>query len=102
MTDTTLTFHEKENKYDFKLVEGMFSAKDAGKVLKALIKDKINYHSFEMFCIQEKNSGDVSHSRQRIVELKNVNDSLKELLATLGEQGAQLKINGTIEIEVIK
>lgn len=91
-----------ENNHSFKLVDGQFESTEAAKMLFALINSKINYHNLQAFSIREKFSGDVSHLNDRVEALKSVCDDLKEVLAYATENGLELKIDGVINIEMVK
>ena len=85
----------------FKLIDGVFSPEDAREILFVLINSKINFHQMEKFIITEKTSGDVSYSENRILQLKAVHQSIKELLEQSKIDGKQLQINGSIEINYV-
>lgn len=88
-----------ENKRDFKLIDGIFSAADARSVLTAIVSAKINFHSLRQFSETIRYGSDRSQSEQRISELKKLNDDLNLLLDEADAQGLQLKIKSNIEIE---
>jgi hypothetical protein len=84
----------------FKLIDGTFSATDARSVLTAIVSAKINFHSLKQFSETIRYGGDKSHSEQRIAELKKLHEELNRLLDEAAMHGLQVKINGSIEIEL--
>lgn len=87
--------------YNFKLIDGTFTPAEARKGVLTLISSKINYHQMELFSNEERFNKDVSHSRKRIEELKNVENSFKRIIDAASEKGALLQLNGYIEITVL-
>ncbi|GHB72567.1 hypothetical protein [Persicitalea jodogahamensis] len=87
---------------EFKLVKGDFLPEEAGKVLFSLIQNKINYHNVEMLSRQIRFGfdDDVSHSEKRIIELKEINESLAAFLREVGQEGKSLKIDGTFVLSL--
>lgn len=86
----------------FKLVDGVFAASEAEQVINALIGSKINYHSMQDFSNSERFGTDQAHSQKRIAALKDVQRSIKELLNAAAEEGFKVKMDGFIEITIIK
>jgi hypothetical protein len=91
-----------ENNHKFKLIDGKFNATEAGKILLALLNSKINYHNLQAFSIRERYSGDVSHIDKRVEELKAVCEELREVLDYADNNNIKLKIDSTINIEMIQ
>lgn len=91
-----------EKIHNLKLIEGDFDPTEAGKMLFALIGSKINYHNLQAFSFKERYNGDTSQYVKRVEALKNINEDLKEVLAFATENGLQLKIEGNIQITLIK
>ncbi len=90
-----------EDKHNLKFIDGTFTPAEARKVLLTLISYKINYHQMELFSNEERFNKDLSHSKKRIEELKDVERSLKKIMDSASEKGAFLKLNGYIEIIVL-
>jgi hypothetical protein len=91
-----------ENKQVLKLIDGDFVADEARSVLLDLINTKIRYHSLESLNISETGYGSVAHSQKRIQELEEVRQSLKSILDYANHNGMYLKVNGSIEIELVE
>lgn len=89
-----------KNKFEFKLIEGNFSSKDAANVVFPLINKKINFHSLEGFSNEIRFSIDPSHSKARIKALQAAQSSIEELLASAEYKGMKVRINCSIEIEI--
>ncbi|MBR9833307.1 hypothetical protein GYB57_14275 [bacterium] len=90
-----------ENKKSFKLIEGQYDTDDAGRILVALISNKIKYHDVEAFRIQERSNGNVSHSEKRVKELTAVKEQIKQLVLDAAENGLDFKIRCDINIELV-
>lgn len=90
----------KENK--FNLIKGSFQDKDALNILMELFSNKIKFHQQDIFSKEERNSGDVSHSKKRIVELTEEKDKIRNLLTSPQNIGKKIKIDGEINLEIIE
>lgn len=90
-----------KNTKNFKLIKGTFTSSDAKAVLFSLINSKINFHSSESFGIKIRESGDTSVHEKRIAELSKANKSINKLLDQASKKGLKVKVNGTIEVELI-
>lgn len=86
----------------YKLIDGTFSAEEAGKILLQIVNNKINYHSLQSFSIKERFNGDVSHSEKRIKQLIKVRKSLLKALESASKKGLALDIHCSIEMKPIK
>ncbi|TPN87223.1 hypothetical protein [Aquimarina algicola] len=89
-------------KKKIKLVEGVFSPVDAADVLLSLIADKIRHHNCQIISVKERFNEDTSHSEQRVLELKEEKNKIKDIIIKARDEGYEIKINGTIEIELVK
>ena len=85
---------------EIKLIDGDFKIEDARELLIKLIEYKLSYHQSKIFSAHERNSKPGIHSIERIDDLKNSKEQLKELLAKL-ESGTELTIQSTITINKI-
>lgn len=82
----------------FQLINGVFTAEDASRILGAMVKGKIDYHTLERHSHSERDQTAQIRSEERLQELRELNASLKELLETAAAEKRSLKINGVIEI----
>lgn len=87
-----------KNEQVFKLIDGVFTPEEAGKVLTALINSKINHHNLEDFSNHIRFNNDLSHSKKRVVELNEAKEKIKNLLEVAEANGLNLVVNSTIEI----
>jgi hypothetical protein len=85
----------------FKLIDGKYDTDDAGRILVALISNKIKYHDVEAFRIQERSNGNVSHSEKRVKELNHIKNQIKQLVLDAKEKGLDFRINCDINIELV-
>tara|TARA_R110002049_G_scaffold7173_2_gene42565 strand:- start:6466 stop:6759 length:294 start_codon:yes stop_codon:yes gene_type:complete len=90
-----------KSNHQFKLIDGKFDNVDAGRLLIALVGNKIKYHNVESFRIQERHNGDVAHSEKRVRELTEVKEDLKELIAFAMENELDFKIDCSVNIELV-
>jgi len=91
-----------ENVTEIKLVKGEFTPDEAKEVLFSLVMSKIRFHQLEVFSNGERNIGDIDYSEKRITELENskivIDSKINEAISKM----KRIKINGTIEIEVLE
>lgn len=87
---------------NIQLVKGIFSPIEAADVLFSLISDKIKFHNLQMLGVQVHFGNDTSQSEQRIKALKEVKNLAKDLILKARDEGYEVKIDSTIEIELIK
>lgn len=90
-----------ENNHQFKLIDGNFDNDDAGRILIALVGNKIKFHNVESFRIQERHNGNIAHSEKRVKELTTVKENLKELIAYAKENNLDFKIDCSVNIELV-
>lgn len=86
-------------KKDFKLIDGVFTPEEAGRVLYPLLNHKINFHSVEIFSDEIRNQISKFNSKHRIEELESDKELMHELLKQAAKEGVQLKIKSNITIE---
>lgn len=91
-----------EENQNFKLIDGVFSPIEAKKMIISLINNKINYHNLEDFSNHVRFNDNLSHSQKRIIELQKTKDEVSNLIARAENEGFRLKINSTIEINIIE
>ncbi len=86
-----------------KLIEGNFTTSEAADILISMISKKINFHKLQRLSALEKYcDDDTLYLDDRIHQLKKAEEDVKELILHARDQGYQFKINGTVEIELIK
>jgi hypothetical protein len=86
----------------YKLIDGIFEAADANKILLELINNKINYHNRQIFSIKERFNGDASSSEKRIKVLLKTAKALKKTLESAQKKGLRVELHCPIEIKVMK
>ena len=85
------------------LIEGVFTAVEAGDILHAMLDKKINFHKLQRLMRTEGNIDDAcEYDSGRIIELIDEKAKLKDYLSTIREQGHTLEINSTVTISVRK
>lgn len=96
--DTSQTTDQKIN-----LIDGLFTATEAGDILHAMLDKKINFHKLQRLSRTEGNEGDpCEYDSGRIIELIDEKVKLKEFLSSIRGQGLKLDIQSTINITVRK
>lgn len=83
---------------EFKLIDGQFSPDEAKNILMSLFNNKIDYHQLESFSNQIRLGNDISFSQNRINDLSQSVESIKEIVKEATAQGKHLKIDGIIQI----
>ncbi|MBN8578825.1 MAG: hypothetical protein J0L66_17940 [Cytophagales bacterium] len=86
--------------HSFKLVNGKFAAHDVRKILMEMIQSKINYHTREIFSLEER-GGDTTHSEKRVVQLRKSAETLKKVLSKAEAKGSNLSVTVQVEIEFL-
>ena len=99
--ETTLET-KKENllsEQKIKLIDGLFSAKEAADIIDAVLNIKINHHKLKRLSITEGNSEDLcEYDNGRIDELLKAKQDAKEYFNAIKEFGGRLRINSFIDI----
>lgn len=91
-----------ETTQSIQLVEGTFSPIEAAEVLFSLITDKIKFHNLQLLNVKELSNEDMVHSEQRIKALKEAKNKAKDLILKARNEGYEMKIQSTIEIQLVK
>jgi hypothetical protein len=86
-------------KNNVKLIDGIFDAEEAGKVLLTLTNSKINYHTLEMLSSKEIYGIENVYSKKRIDELRTANIEIAKTLRLARELGKKLRIDAVISIQ---
>lgn len=86
-------------KGQFKLIEGIFSASDAKKVLLSLFNHKIQFHKRRIFSIEERFGIKDEHSVLRISQLEQTVEEVQQMLKEAERENKQLVIRSTISVE---
>ena len=89
------------NPQRFHLIDGTFTALEAGQVLLSMVKSKIDHHSLERFSDEERFGGDVAHSEKRLEKLRALDVAIRELLALAVEEKQTLKIDAWIDVTLV-
>lgn len=104
MKDTQKQNHKEESviaQSEVRFIDGTFNTEDAGEILLAVLRDKINFHAALLHSNMERFGVDASNSEQRIKELRTEKERVKTLIAKAKETGALVKIDSTINIQLI-
>lgn len=90
-----------KDKQQFQLIDGTFTPAEASRVLLALVKSKVDYHSMEKFSNEERFGQDPTHSEKRLRELKILNTAMEMFIASAASAKQNLRIDGRIEITFV-
>lgn len=85
-----------------KLLDGVFSAEDARSILLDLINSKINFLNRDAFSKHIRFSQDINHAEKRTSELREAINELLPFIAQAANEDFEVRLNGSIEIEIIK
>lgn len=95
MTNTDVT-------HQVKLIDGSFLPSEAKDLINALIDQKINFHKLRRLSLWERDHHDESFfDNNRITQLLQEKKEVIELLKEAKQSGKQLRINGSLNIELI-
>lgn len=92
---------ENGKKLEVKFITGEFSQEDARELLLNIISKKIQFHSVDSLSLWEKNATEDASAKKRLEELQISRSEVLQLLTSQNTQGKKIKINSTIEIEVL-
>lgn len=91
-----------ENNQEYKLIDGIFSADEADKILTTLLNYKIDYHNREDFSNHIRFNKDIEHSKKRIQELTETKEQIKNLIKNSKSEDINFVIKSNISIELEK
>lgn len=87
------------NNKSIRLIDGLFDAEEAGKVLFSLTNSKINYHTLETLSSKEIYGIENVNSKKRIDELRTANVEIAKIIREAKESGKKLKVDAIISIQ---
>ncbi|MBI1184365.1 hypothetical protein GC194_08845 [bacterium] len=82
----------------FKLIEGNFSAEEAGEILRSLYMSKINFHEMKNFSSNERFGKDDAIARDRLPSLRQNLTEIMEVVEAARATGKGLIIKAEIEV----
>ncbi|MEK0450306.1 MAG: hypothetical protein RL088_2574 [Verrucomicrobiota bacterium] len=85
----------------FKIIDGTFSAADATNALLAVVQSKIDFHNVEQLSNEMRFGRDVAHSERRLVELREMRETLRALCKSAAESGMRVEANGWLEVRLV-
>ncbi len=91
-----------EKVHHLKFIEGEFQPEEANAVLCDIIGSKIRHHNLKILNIKVSANGEVQHSEERVEALVHVNQAVKEITQYAIKEGYTLKIDSTINIQLMK
>jgi len=91
-----------ETKYNIQLVKRTFSPIGAADLLLSLLTYKIKFHTVQMLSNEVSYSPETLPSEQRIEELKNAKNMVKDLILKARNEGYEFQIESTITINLKK
>jgi hypothetical protein len=84
-----------------KLIEGVFTKREAIDIINNVVDVKINFHKLQRLSITEGNIHDkCTYDNSRITELIKDKAEVKAFLMSLEANGANIKISSTVHISV--
>jgi hypothetical protein len=86
-------------KEKFKLIEGVFSAKDAKEILLTFIEEKIKFHELKSFSAEVKTGHKSEEALIRVEELKKTRRELVELLES--ENMESIYLSSYVEVKKV-
>jgi len=89
------------NLQTIKFIDGTFSTEEAEELLMNLLSEKIQFHEMKNFSAQERYGSAIPGTAKRIEELQDSMEKLIDIINQAEENGMQLKIASSIQIESI-
>lgn len=84
----------------FRLINGTYTADEAGEILLSLINHKIDFHETHLFACEERNERDRLNSEQRIEQLKESAKLVEEMIEQARQQGASISVESIAHIRI--
>jgi len=84
----------------FRLINGIYTADEAGEILLSLINHKIDFHETHLFGCEERAVADRLNSRQRIEQLRESARLVEDMIAEAREQGATVSVESIAHIRI--
>jgi hypothetical protein len=84
-----------------KLIDGDFSTSDAARILLSLVNSKIAFHTVTLLSEQERFGRDVANSERRLLELKQLRETVQSICRSASEAGQRFYVKGWIEITLL-
>lgn len=85
----------------FDLIRGSFTPSEAADVLLSLLNYKIKFHSIKRLNLQDHEQ-DIRASEERLLELTKFKQLVEQSVISAHHNFMEIKINGTIEIELVE
>lgn len=84
--------------FQLKLIDGVFTGKEARELLLNLYSDKIHFHELKNFSSRERSGTDDARATIRIAELRSCKDLLEQVVIRT-DVPCDYKIYATIHVE---
>jgi hypothetical protein len=81
-----------------RLIDGDFRPSDAARLLLSLVNSKIDFHTLVLMSERERFGRDVRNSERRLVELKQLRDTVQSICQSAAATGQRVQVKGWIEI----
>lgn len=99
--ETLATTKTPQTKQQVELVKGKFTPSEARDILSALIDVKVNFHKIQRLQRWEgQHNCDTGDLNSRIAELVLAEEHGKEFIQAVRGQGKNVKISGTLVLEI--
>lgn len=85
----------------FQLINGTFTAEQARRILGAMVKSKIDFHTLERHSEAERTGESVHRSEERLRSLRDLDADLKELFESARASGKRFEVKGDITITAV-
>ena len=84
----------------YQLIFGEFKSCEALPIIMSFYNNKINYHNIQLLTAMERNEGNISQIEQKVKELQNTSDEIRELLTNAVDRDHPVHVKGFIEISI--
>lgn len=99
--ETTMAPSEAKTDQKINLIDGTFTASEAGDIINDVLQVKVNFHKLQRLSRTEGNLNDsCEYDNGRIVELLDAQQDAKAFFKDVRLHGKKLKIKSTIHISL--
>ena len=83
------------------LIKGEFKATDAAEIVLTLLHNKNKFHQSQIFSFEERGTGDIEYSKQRVKELQQAKNDLTDILVEARQENKRVTVTSDINIEIL-
>ena len=85
----------------FKLIDGIFTPKEASEILLNLYISKLKFHQMKQFSSQERLGIDDAYAQSKILQLQEAMDQLVAILNTMDSVDHKMSIESHVQLRFV-